>query len=75
MALHSVRVHLAISADEYVKVYAGSAKNVLASSSNGQTVRFPANVLRPFVSHDGIFGSFVIRYQSDGKFVDIRKTA
>ncbi|MEM7279044.1 MAG: DUF2835 family protein [Pseudomonadota bacterium] len=75
MALHSVKVHLAISADEYVRVYAGSARNVLASSSDGQTVRFPAHVLRPFVLHDGIFGNFVIRYQSDGKFFDIRKTA
>lgn len=74
MTLHSISVSLAIPADEYLKVYAGSAKTVLASSSDGQTVRFPAQVLRPYVQHDGVFGKFLIRYQSDGKFVDIERT-
>ena len=61
-------VELAIAADEYVRMYAGTARDVLASATDGRRVRFPASILRPFVGHDGIHGRFEIIYGTDGRF-------
>ncbi len=75
MPARQVVVEIDIGADEYVRVYAGSARDVLATTTDGRTVRFPANILRPFVSHDGVRGRFEISYDSTGRFQNIRRTA
>lgn len=64
---------LEISAQEYQRVYAGTAKSVVAEDMRGLRVQFPAAVLRPFVTHAGISGRFVIRMDENHKFVDIRR--
>jgi hypothetical protein len=51
-------VDLAISADEFLRLYQGSARAVIVRARNGQTVQFPANALTRFVLHDGVHGSF-----------------
>ena len=51
-------VDLAISADEFLRLYQGSARAVVVRARNGQTVQFPANALTRFVLHDGVHGSF-----------------
>jgi len=37
----------------------------------GRRVRFPANILRPFVTLEGIQGRFIIRFDSDSRFQGI----
>lgn len=69
----SIVVKLKISADELLKYYQGSAKSVMATAANGQTVRFPAEHLRPFVTNDGIDGTYAIFYSTSGKFERIEK--
>ena len=64
-------VDLSISTEEFVKLYQGAAQNVYAVSRDGRSIRFPANVLRPFVSHDGIRGSFCIYFDHEHKFQSI----
>lgn len=66
--MHSVTVSLSISSDEYLKAYQGTGKIVLAKDTDGRRVRFPANILRPFVTHSGIHGIFRIEFDDDGKF-------
>lgn len=76
MARHSMYqliVSLSIDRSEYLKYYSGAASEVITRSLDGRTVRFPANILRPFVTHDGIHGRFVLRYNQQHKFVDIKK--
>ena len=68
-----VVVDLTITADEYLRVYKGTARDVIAQSLDGRSVKFPANILRPFVSHDGINGRFEIVYGSDGRFRQIKR--
>jgi hypothetical protein len=54
----SIRFRLAISAEDYLAYYQGSAKFVLACSEDNRAIRFPASAIRKFVTHDGIFGDF-----------------
>ncbi|MGI1678294.1 MAG: DUF2835 domain-containing protein [Cellvibrionaceae bacterium] len=54
-------------------MYAGQVKTVLATSRDGRRVRFPANILVPFVERDGIRGSFAISFDVENKFQNIRR--
>lgn len=69
----SIVVDLRISADEWLRLYRGEALNVVARARDGRTVRFPAGILRPFVSHDGVYGSFMIEFSQDGKFSRVER--
>lgn len=69
--MKSLTVMLAISEDEILRLYSGSARDVVAVADNGQTVRFPASILRPFVLHDGVHGRFRISFSDSGKFAAI----
>jgi hypothetical protein len=64
---------LAIDAEEYRKLYAGQARDVVVRATNGQTLRFPAAALRPFVAHNGVRGHFEIQVTSDNRLVEIRR--
>jgi hypothetical protein len=66
-------VQLHINADEFQRLYEGSVKEVVARSSDGRRVRFPANILRSFVTHAGISGRFHIYFDSNNRFQSIEK--
>lgn len=68
-----VIVDLTISAEEYLKLYQGVARDVVGYARDGRSVRFPAKILQPYVTHDGIRGSFCISFDKDQKFSSIRK--
>ncbi len=67
----AVTVTVNIGPEEYVKAYQGPGKTVWAVDSEGRSIRFPANILRPFVEHDGIHGRFRIEFNELGKFSGI----
>lgn len=69
----SLTVHLAIPADEFVRLYQGNVKSVVARSDDGRQVKFPAEILRPFVLHEGIYGIFRIHFDEFHKFKSIEK--
>lgn len=69
----NVTISLNISSDEYLRFYEGSAELVVAQAKDGRTVQFPANLLRQFVTHEGIVGQFIIEYDAQGKFSKILK--
>lgn len=71
--MKSVIVSLAISADEFQRLYQGTAKEVLAYSTAGQRIRFPAGILRPFVLHSGVQGVFQIDFDDDNRFNSIKR--
>ena len=68
----SIRFRLAISAEEYLAYYQGSAQVVVARSDDNKTIRFPASAIRKFVTHDGIFGSFEITFDENNKLISIQ---
>jgi hypothetical protein len=73
MACQEYTVSLAISADAYQRMYSGQARDILARDSQGRKIRFPAVSLRPFVTHEGINGVFIIRVDDNNKLVDVRR--
>ena len=68
-------VPLNISADEYQRLYRGTARNVFARDSRGVSIQFPAASLRPFVTRDGIRGIFVISVDEHNRLLDVRRSA
>ena len=46
-------VDLEISAPAMLRYYSGDASDVVAHARGGERVRFPAEILRPFVDHAG----------------------
>jgi hypothetical protein len=61
---------LNISAEAYLDYYRGIANTVIARSSDGRTVEFPASLLRRFVSPEGVRGRF--RLTCDDRFKNPR---
>lgn len=66
-------VNLMISADEYQRLYQGVVRDVLAISVDGRRVRFPAMILRPYVTHVGVRGRFRILFDESHRFQGIEK--
>ena len=71
--MSSITVRLSISADEFVRLYEGSAREVYAIGEDGRSIRFPARILQPFVLHEGIHGRFRIHFDSHHRFQFIER--
>ena len=61
------KFNLIIEAAEIKKYYQGKAKNILVTASNGLKIQFPANLILPFVTHEGVSGNFILYYDLNGK--------
>ncbi len=57
-----------IEPEEYRKLYEGSASNARVRSRDGRSIQFPAKVLRSFLTHSGISGSFALFFDENNKF-------
>lgn len=73
--MRSIIVPLKIQAEEFQRLYQGNVKDVSARTIDGLSVRFPANILRPYVTHAGIMGTFAIHFSDENKFHSIEKIA
>ena len=62
-----------ISPEEFQRLYAGSAKTVACRSEDGRRVRFPASILRRFVTREGVKGRFSVEFSDDNRFVSIER--
>jgi len=69
--MRELRVLLNISAEDFLSYYRGDAQTVIAQSKDGRRVQFPANALRPFLTHSGIQGEFAIRFDENHKLIGV----
>lgn len=69
----SLLFDISIPAQEYLRVYQGTANRVLIRSRDGRTVSLPTRHLQPFLTHEGIRGSFMLRFNEQGKLLDLRR--
>ncbi len=69
--MNSVRVSLAISKEEFTRLYRGEARDVICTANDGRTVQFPATHLIQFVTHNGIYGDFEIHFSENNKLIKI----
>lgn len=67
-----VQFSLYLSSEQYLAYYQGAAKYVSVMANNGQRIEFPAEHLRPYLSHNGISGCFEIEFDQQRRFVALR---
>ena len=70
---HRARFKLFIPADRILSYYQGAAKSVSVMSYEGKRIEFPAEKLRPFLSHDGVMGEFELEYDANKRFVALHR--
>ncbi|MDH5230285.1 MAG: DUF2835 domain-containing protein [Gammaproteobacteria bacterium] len=68
-----VHFHLNISQKRYLEYYKGHVNSVVAQSYDGRMIQFPADALRPFLTHDGIHGDFTIEFDQNNKLKSIKR--
>jgi len=74
MAKHQfIRFQLGISADQFLRVYQGSAKNISTRADDGRLIKFPAQNIKQFLTHEGIYGYFEMELTIEHKFIAIKK--
>lgn len=71
--MQDIILNFHISPEEYVKCYTGAARTVHTHSIDGRRVRFPADILKPFVTREGVSGRFQISFDDQGKFHSIKR--
>jgi hypothetical protein len=71
--MQTVTVRLKISPERFQAYYQGVVEYVVAQSIDGRRIQFPARVLRPFLSYQGIQGTFEITFDATLKFQSIRR--
>jgi len=69
----SLELDIALSAERLRAVYQGQANRILLRSRDGRRVSLPAHHLRPFLTHDGVYGSFELEFNSAGELLELRR--
>lgn len=67
----SLIVDIRLPREEYLKCYQSYIRQVRAVARTGESVRFPINVLQPYLTHTGVQGSFRLSFSEENKFVGI----
>ena len=70
---HRIRFQLAMPAEKYLAYYQGKAGYINVRSLDNRNIRFPANAIRKFLKHEGIFGLFEIQFDENNKLIEIKK--
>lgn len=64
---------IALSAHSLLAVYQGRANRLLLHSRDGRRVSLPAHHVRPFLTHEGLYGAFSLEFNSAGELLSLRK--
>ena len=70
---YSIRFKIALSSEKYQAYYKGKAQSIQAVSLDNKKVRFPANAIRNYLTHDGIHGLFEIQFDENNKLIKVEK--
>jgi hypothetical protein len=65
--------HLSITSTALLEYYRGTAHRVVARTHRGETVQFPASLLKPFVTPVGVYGDFVLTCGDDFTGAELRR--
>ena len=71
--MQRLRFSISISADQFLRYYAGSADKVIVTADDGRRIQLPANSFRRFVTQEGISGEFELTLDQNNKLVDLRR--
>jgi ribosomal protein L25 (general stress protein Ctc) len=70
-ASHCIRFRLAIESEKYLAYYKGIARDIVVRSEDNKNIKFPADAIRKFLTHEGIFGLFEIQFDENNKLIKI----
>lgn len=62
-----------LSADKYLAVYKGRVKTISVVAYDGRRLEFAAEKLKPFLTHDGIYGIFAMELTAENQFLSIKR--
>ena len=68
----SLVVEISLPREQYLQVYQSYIRQVKAIARNGRSVRFPIVVLKPYLTHNGIHGTFELTFDDNNKFIGIQ---
>ncbi len=68
-----IRFKLSLSSEQFLRVYQGTAKNIATRTDDGQLIKFPAQNIKQFLTHDGIYGYFEMEFSPEYKFMGIKR--
>ena len=71
--MREFKFRLNIPASEILAYYHGEVSKVIVTCFNGQSVQFPVHALRPYVTHHGVTGTFVMRLSPENKLLGLEK--
>ncbi len=71
--MEKIGFHIALSADEYLQYYNGTASALIVKADDGRRVQLPAGRFRQFVTQDGIHGYFEITLDENHELLSIKK--
>ncbi len=64
---------IALPAERMKAVYQGRANRILIRSRDGTRVSLPAHHLRPFLTSEGVYGSFELEFAEQGHLLSLRR--
>jgi len=67
------RFFINISSQEYLQYYAGEATTIQVHTVDGVLIQFPASAVKPWVTHQGVNGCFVIKFDKNHKLIELKK--
>ena len=72
-APYRLRLKLKIPPHLIQHYYSGGVREIVTTAVDGRVVRFPVNILRPFVTHEGVHGEFALEFDAQHKFIAIHR--
>ena len=69
------RFRLNLTYEECRQYYDGSYTAIQVMAHTGQTVQFPAEHIRPFVTSQGVSGTFEMEVDNTNRFKSLKKLA
>lgn len=69
----TLRFSLSIDAEEWLRVYRGTAHRVRVRAHDGRVMDFSARHLQPHVRHDGVHGRFEMDLDENHRMLALRR--
>ncbi|MES2817621.1 MAG: DUF2835 domain-containing protein [Pseudomonadota bacterium] len=71
----SLVLDIALSAERLLALYQGRANRIRVTSRDGRSVSLPAHHIRPFLTREGVYGSFVLEFNAAGELLSLSRLA
>jgi hypothetical protein len=73
MSVRTFRFRIDIGADEWLRVYQGSAHRVRVWDEDGRVIDFSAALMRAHVRHDGVHGRFQMQLDDNNRLIAMQR--